>query len=276
MELTGDQTMEPPCAEPSMMMLPSEEDSGMLEVPQQSKWGFNPGSEDTLDFNLELHGRMMMGDTTHGHLFGDTTGDTADSDPDSPSTHQATAPGTWVPERDTTAGELQKSPLQPDESSAPKWTAPAFLPPYLSGAPQPVGAENESSTAGEQEEEQANRDHPALVMDTAIYSEMTQSTMDTRRDSFFSASRRQSITSGVSPAQQQRSLHPAQGVSDADGHRFSPRGDHQQGVSPDREGVDPLLPSPPDSEAPPSAMHAALRRSSNASGMLGCEKQIWG
>lgn len=36
-----------------------------------SKWGFNPGSEDTMDLDLAAHGRMMMGDNTFGRLFGD-------------------------------------------------------------------------------------------------------------------------------------------------------------------------------------------------------------
>lgn len=64
--------------EESVQPSPGLSEDGNEQGPAlASKWGFNPGCEDTMDLNLELHGRMIMGDHTYGRLYGDVTGSAA-------------------------------------------------------------------------------------------------------------------------------------------------------------------------------------------------------
>ena len=240
-----------PQAEPSAFA--SEEDSGALTAPQRSKWGFNPGCEDTLDFNLELHGRGMMGDTTHGHLFGDSTGGGGCSSEDESQGGEGLEPGA-----------VDAADVASENQPAVQWTAPAFLPPYLAApaalAPLPEEEADEEpaptpvSVRGRGEANQ----HPALVMDPAS-SEVSRSTMDTRRDSLaFTNPGRASIgTPGSATAASAAAYGEGAHEPAGEQRRFSLGGEVEKCVDEEM-----------DEELPQQSTHAALRRTSNVSGEL--------
>ncbi|KFM27911.1 hypothetical protein F751_5949 [Auxenochlorella protothecoides] len=199
--------------EESVQPSPGLSEDGNEQGPAlASKWGFNPGCEDTMDLNLELHGRMIMGDHTYGRLYGDDGGarlgeqgglsperNTGLSAPDRDldagagraeesdldSIEPACSPPPEHPrslEVSPTAEERRAlEPMQDDQvpASEPVWTAPAFLPPYM-------------MASGSQEGDRAQA-HPALVTSPELTGSTLQS-LDTRRSSL-AGQRRLSITS---------------------------------------------------------------------------------
>ncbi|GAB4817814.1 hypothetical protein N2152v2_004860 [Parachlorella kessleri] len=182
------------------------------QAAQVNKWGFAPGGEDTLDINLELQGRMFMGDHTFNRLYGDnTTGESTlgqpasplsaaghAPEPDSPlaqAAQQPAAAGQQLttmpagrPEDSVQAPELSPQGLGSPAASAgqqaqPNWQAPAFLPPY---AQKPKLA--------------LSSDHPALVQ-SPTNTNSTMNTLETQRLMADGNTRRLSISSRRAPLQ---------------------------------------------------------------------------
>ncbi|KAL4430905.1 hypothetical protein ABPG75_006161 [Micractinium tetrahymenae] len=238
---------------------------------QLNKWGFAPGQDDTLDINLEMHGRMIMGDQTFNRMYCDnTTGDggygrSAGADDtssplllaaggDSPApaatqelavaaaspagsqgVHQQAAPSPAVSHgaRHAAAGAAAEA------APVPNWTAPAFLPPYLQ-APAASGAPS---------------DHPALVHSPDVTGS-SLNTLGTRRVSVGVAdARRASINS------RRFSMQDATGRLLADDDLLSPGGSAGQVVV--AAPVEEALPAA-RAGGPPSTAGRARRRSSGA------------
>eukprot|EP00887_Chlorella_sp_A99_P005399 scaffold1.g5399.t1 len=140
---------------------------------QVNKWGFAPGREDTMDINLELHGRMIMGDTTFARTYGDQlTGDSHFEQGGADDTADSLLPHDAVPDASPQAdvvplpGAAQMdaaATAQPPPPRVPDWTRPAFLPPYMA-APAPS----------------THSDHPALAHSPEV-TNSSMGTVDTRR-----------------------------------------------------------------------------------------------
>jgi hypothetical protein len=178
-------------------LLRSTPSEGRVEG-QANKWGFVPGDDDTMELDLEEHGRMIMGDRTYAGMYGDgTTGGTtaalladggrgAGDTPDSVNVHANntnTLPGARRTSFSPAANAENDAPPPADGGGAPNpdgvpvnWTMPAFLPPYL--------AADEANPAAS--------DHPALHQSPA-FTNSSLNTMSTRRISV--DARRASVTS---------------------------------------------------------------------------------
>lgn len=142
---------------------------GQLAVGQVNKWGFVPGGDDTLNIDLELHGHMIMGDQTFNRMYHDnTTGNTI---------------ANWGANVGDVDSPLDLNPVKQQQQqqvivakeqpvTLPNWTAPAFLPPYMS--------------------EEYDEEHPALRRSPEM-SNSSLNTMSTRRISV--DARRQSVNS---------------------------------------------------------------------------------
>jgi hypothetical protein len=152
---------------------------------QANKWGFVPGDDDTMELDLEEHGRMIMGDRTYAGMYKD--GATAQliggGTPDSVTIHGTNntntgrRPGFSSPAADAENGAPGPSTIADPEGGVPvNWTMPAFLPPYLTAA----------------ENNPADSDHPALHQSPAL-TNSSLNTMSTRRISV--DVRRASVTS---------------------------------------------------------------------------------
>ncbi|EFN59398.1 hypothetical protein CHLNCDRAFT_56732 [Chlorella variabilis] len=192
--------------------------TGVAAKAQMSKWGFAPGADDTLDINLEMHGRMIMGDQTFDRMYCDnTTGDsrlggrpslggadsTADSllpkdggaaggaedlelegveGPAAAAEHGAASAPAAAASPAVSSGAPQRAAQAAAAPAAaqraPNWTAPAFLPPYMQ-APAASGAPS---------------DHPALVHSPDVTGS-SLNTLETRRVSVGVDMRRMSISS---------------------------------------------------------------------------------
>ena len=70
-------------------------------APADSKWGFEPGGDDTLDLDLAGHGKMFMGDATYNRMY--------------------------LADPTMTAHNPQPSS---NPKATPDWGAPAFVPPF--------------------------------------------------------------------------------------------------------------------------------------------------
>lgn len=94
-----------------------EEDIQLDERPEASednKWGFMPGNDDTMDFDLKGHGRMFMGDKTYSKMYADNV--TANS------LASIEAP---VSAEKSVYNERRET-LEENGTKGPNWTAPAF------------------------------------------------------------------------------------------------------------------------------------------------------
>ena len=139
-----------------------------------NKWGFAPGDDDTMELDLEEHGRRIMGDKTYAGMYGDGDGTTvfggrAHLDDDNDGVRQQ--------EEQEEGEEGEKNA----EQAMPNWTAPAFLPPYMM-------AEHEQVPAAE-----GGADHPALHQSPG-FTNSSLNTLSTRRISV-DVARRASVTS---------------------------------------------------------------------------------
>ncbi|KAL4525028.1 hypothetical protein Ndes2526B_g07208 [Nannochloris sp. 'desiccata'] len=171
--------------------------SEVREEGQANKWGFIPGDDDTMELDLEEHGRMIMGDRTYAGMYGDgcTTGGTtaqllggrggAGDTPDSVTIHGANNtkngrnPSISSPAANAENGAPGPRTMIADaDGGVPvNWTMPAFVPPYLA-----AGDENKA----------VDSDHPALHQSPAL-TNSSLNTMSTRRISV--DARRASVTS---------------------------------------------------------------------------------
>jgi Spc7 kinetochore protein len=165
---------------------------------QANKWGFVPGDDDTMELDLEEHGRMFMGDRTYAGMYKDdgTTGGTtanllggdgrigAGDTPDSVTIHSNANRNngrrpSFSPAANAENDAPLPAPIAGDGDGAPNpvnWTMPAFLPPYLAAGGD-IGAVS---------------DHPALHQSPAL-TNSSLNTMSTRRISV--DARRASVTS---------------------------------------------------------------------------------
>jgi len=166
--------------------------SEVREEGQANKWGFIPGDDDTMELDLEEHGRMIMGDRTYAGVYkdGGTTaqligegGAGAGNTPDSVTidggnnNNTNRTPSFFSPAANAENDAPDPRNIADGDGSVPvNWTMPAFLPPYLAAGENPP----------------ADSDHPALHQSPAL-TNSSLNTMSTRRISV--DARRASVTS---------------------------------------------------------------------------------
>lgn len=57
---------------------------GKPDVTEENKWGFMPGNDDTMELDLQGHGRMFMGDKTYSKMYADNVTATSLASLDAP------------------------------------------------------------------------------------------------------------------------------------------------------------------------------------------------
>ena len=178
---------------------------------QANKWGFVPGDDDTMELDLEGHGRAMMGDRTYAGLYGDGVtgrtvlmggGDGGDGEEEE-ETEVVESVNAVV--KSPVAAAAVGAAAEEDEPAAqqPNWAMPAFLPPYLAGTA--------AATADGGDGNLALADHPALHHSPA-FTNSSLNTMSTRRVSV--DVRRASVTSRRASAMTGGSLFGGGGAGD--------------------------------------------------------------